>query len=212
MVAAAVLASARPGSAQLPIRTLGSRPGTAIDVPADQGELDDPIRVRVRVAAVRGDLLETVAGTGLRGYAGDERPATDARLLFPLGLLVVASDQVAFTERESFIVRGLGTIPAEFKVRAPLPPGVPRARIACADGDVRCDADDVPGRCTFRIAVCLNNEDHGLACVPDAITSLPLRVGRRMASVGRRSSAPSAVSARPSDRQRAGRRVPERAR
>src|SRR4029453_16345918 len=52
-----------------------------------------PHRRRVTV----GGPIETVAGSGLRGYAGDGGPATDARLLFPLGLLVLRSDQVVFT-------------------------------------------------------------------------------------------------------------------
>jgi hypothetical protein len=38
-----------------------------------------------------------------------------------------------------------------------------------------CDADDVPGRCTFRVALCLNNEDQRLGCAPAAITSLRLK-------------------------------------
>jgi sugar lactone lactonase YvrE len=167
---------------------------------------------RVRRFAV-GGVIETVAGTGLRGYAGDGGLATDARLLFPLGLLVVASDQVAFTERESFIVRGLGTIPVdcnrvpddcrgpgarscipggnhggqdcfgEFKLPAPLPSGMPSSRLSCVDGDAACDADDVPGRCTFRVALCLNNEDQRLGCAPAAITSVRLK-GRQARGAG----------------------------
>jgi sugar lactone lactonase YvrE len=159
---------------------------------------------RVRRFTVGGNI-ETVAGTGLRGYAGDGGPATDARLLFPLGLLVVASDQVAFTERESFIVRSLGTLTAdcskvpddcrgtgaaacvpggdhgprdcfgEFKLKMPLPPGLSPSRVSCVDGDPTCDIDGVSGQCTFRVAMCLNNEDTRLACTPGAIMSIRLK-------------------------------------
>ena len=48
---------------------------------------------RVRRFTVGGNI-ETVAGTGLRGYAGDGGAATAARSLFPFRLLALASDQV----------------------------------------------------------------------------------------------------------------------
>jgi hypothetical protein len=158
---------------------------------------------RVRRFTVGGNI-ETVAGTGLRGYAGDGGVATDARLLFPFRLLVLAPDQVLVTERENFLVRVLGAVPsdcgmpndgctgpgaatcipgggpsrrdcfAEFKVRSGVASGVP-PRLACVDGDPACDGDQVAGRCTFRIAVCLSNDDARLPCVPDALTSFRLR-------------------------------------
>ena len=159
---------------------------------------------RVRRFTVGGSI-ETVAGTGVRGYAGDGGPATDARLLFPLGLLVVRSDQVTFTERENFVVRTLGSISAdcnkvpddcrgagatscvpggtrgsrdcfgEFKVRASLASGVPPSRLTCVDGDPSCDSDAVSGTCTFRVALCLNNEDDRLGCEPDLVMSVRLK-------------------------------------
>jgi len=122
-----------------------------------------------------------------------------------LGLLVLRSDQVVFTERENFIVRSLGAIGSdcnkvpddcrgtgagscvpggthgsrdcfgEFKVRAALAAGLPPSRVTCVDGDPTCDADAVSGTCTFRVALCLNNEDDRLGCEPDLVTSVRLK-------------------------------------
>jgi hypothetical protein len=66
---------------------------------------------RVRRFTV-GGTIETVAGTGLRGYEGDGGLATAARLHFPFRLFVIASDKVLVSERNNFVVRGLGTIAA----------------------------------------------------------------------------------------------------
>src|SRR6185295_2207059 len=57
-----------------------------------------------------GGNIETVAGTGLRGYAGDGGPATNARLTFPVQLLVINSQQVVVTDRDNFVIRALGDI------------------------------------------------------------------------------------------------------
>jgi hypothetical protein len=32
-------------------------------------------------------------------------------------------------------------------------------RLRCVDGDPECDDDDVPGQCTFGIAICLGGDD-----------------------------------------------------
>jgi hypothetical protein len=65
-----------------------------------------------------------------------------------------------------------------------LPSGVPSSRVVCVDGDPACDADNVAGRCTFRLGVCLNNEDTRLACSPGAITSVRLKGGQAFSSGG----------------------------
>lgn len=163
---------------------------------------------RIRRLTV-GGTIETVAGTGLRGYAGDGGPAAAARLLFPLRLLVLAPDQVLVAERDNFVVRSLGTVTvdceeppppapenctgegaatcvpgggpartdcfAEFRFAHALGAGVPSPRVRCVDDDPTCDADTTAGQCTFRVGVCLNNEDTRLACTPGAITAVRFR-------------------------------------
>jgi sugar lactone lactonase YvrE len=154
---------------------------------------------RVRRFRVGGNV-ETVAGSGLRGYAGDGGDPLQARFLFPIRLFVLGSDQVLIADRDNFAVRLLGNaafactgdgastcIPGggkqagtdcilEFKVLAPLPAGVPPPTLSCVDGDAACDADGVSnGQCTFRIRGCLNNEDTRLPCVPGAITAIKVR-------------------------------------
>ncbi len=160
-----------------------------------------------------GGSLETMAGDGRRGYAGDGGPATAARFLFPLRLDVVAPDQVLIADRDNFVVRSLGTlvtdcakvaddcrgagaptcIPGggklqrdcfgEFKLKTPLPGSVPSPRVTCTDGDPSCDADDISGQCTFRVSLCLNNEDARLPCTPGETTSLKLK-GKLARSTG----------------------------
>lgn len=64
---------------------------------------------------------------------------------------------------------------------APLPDadrhGLPRGRIVCFEGDPRCDLDADLGNasCTVAAALCINNHDPRLACVPSAIAALELR-------------------------------------
>jgi sugar lactone lactonase YvrE len=167
---------------------------------------------RIRRFTVGGNI-ETVAGTGLRGYSGDGGPATAARLLAPVQLLVLSSTQVLFADRDNSVVRVLGTLTpdctkitddcrgpaaatcvpgggpvgkdcfAEFKLGKALGASVPRPRVSCNDGDPSCDSDDAIGSCTFRVSVCLNNEDPRLSCTPGAISSFKL-AGKQGASAG----------------------------
>lgn len=65
----------------------------------------------------------------------------------------------------------------------PLPPlnrrGFPAARMRCTDGDSTCDQDDVPGQCTFGVALCINNEDPRLPqCRPSLLRTLQVRSPR----------------------------------
>jgi sugar lactone lactonase YvrE len=164
----------------------------------------DSANHRVRRFTIGGNI-ETVAGTGLRGFAGDGGPGTEARLLFPVQLLVLNSQQALITDRDNLVVRALGTITSdctkvaddcrgaggrtcipgggksskdcfgEFKLKTSLPGNVPPPRLACTDGDPGCDADGVNnGQCTFRISLCINNEDSRLPCTPSGTTSLKL--------------------------------------
>ena len=158
-----------------------------------------------------GGTMETVAGDGLRGYV--DGAATNARFLFPLRLDVLAPDQVLIADRDNFVVRSLGTITpdctkvaddcrgtgaatcvpgggkpqrdcfGEFKLKTPLAGSIPAPRIVCTDGDPSCDADPVIGQCTFRVSLCLNNEDSRLPCSPDETTSLMLK-GKLARSTG----------------------------
>jgi sugar lactone lactonase YvrE len=151
---------------------------------------------RVRRFTVGGNI-ETVVGNGLRGYAGDGGDPVQARLLFPIRLLVLAPDQVLIAERDNFVLRALGEIASdcsgtgaatcvpgggktaadcffELKLQAP-PAGGPSPKISCVDGDPSCDHDAVGGQCTFRLASCLNNTDTRIpGCAPAAITSVKL--------------------------------------
>jgi serine protease len=52
---------------------------------------------------------------------------------------------------------------------------LPGRIVACADGQLFCDADGAAdGQCTFRVAACLNSGDPRLACAPTAVTGLKL--------------------------------------
>jgi hypothetical protein len=54
--------------------------------------------------------------------------------------------------------------------------GLRSAQLACADGDAACDADDVAGQCTFRIALCINNQDPRFPrCFPLRLRELAVR-------------------------------------
>jgi hypothetical protein len=52
---------------------------------------------------------------------------------------------------------------------------IPGRTISCTDGRAFCDADGLAdGKCTFRVAACLNSGDPRLACTPAAVTSITL--------------------------------------
>lgn len=54
--------------------------------------------------------------------------------------------------------------------------GFPSVRLACVDGDASCDEDATAGQCTFRVALCINNEDPRLAeCRPSNLQRLQIR-------------------------------------
>jgi hypothetical protein len=54
--------------------------------------------------------------------------------------------------------------------------GLPSGRLSCVDGDPSCDDDGMAGQCTFRVALCINNEDPRLAaCEPSSLRSLRVR-------------------------------------
>ena len=71
----------------------------------------------------------------------------------------------------------------EFRLPAPLPDALPPPRVKCVDGDPTCDSDAVPGQCTFRVGLCLNNADARLPCTPRPITSVVF-AGRQARSAG----------------------------
>ena len=197
-----------------------------VDLDADGNVwLTDMSNHRVRRFTVGGNI-EAVVGSGLRGYGGDGGNPLEARLLFPLRLLVLAPDQVLIAERDNFVVRALGEIttdcsgaaaatcvpgggkPAadcfmEFKVLAPLPGGVPPPKISCVDGNPACDQDDVGGQCTFRLAGCLNNTDPRIpSCGQATIAAVKLGgnqgkgAGGQSLSAGLGALAPSAPLSR----------------
>lgn len=63
--------------------------------------------------------------------------------------------------------------------------GVPNERQECRDQDPSCDFDAAPGRCGFRVVVCLNNEDVNLPeCRPTGISGL--RIARPLPSASER--------------------------
>jgi sugar lactone lactonase YvrE len=66
---------------------------------------------------------------------------------------------------------------AETLVRAPLTirRGLPQPVVRCQDGDPNCDADTVPGRCTFRVAWCLNQNDPRMRCSASGVGRLTAR-------------------------------------
>ena len=60
-------------------------------------------------------------------------------------------------------------------MEARLSSALPPPRLTCVDGDPECDADDVVGQCTFRVAMCFNNTDARLPCTPVAIRTVVLK-------------------------------------
>lgn len=56
--------------------------------------------------------------------------------------------------------------------QAPNRSGMPNERQGCRDQDPTCDFDPTPGRCEYRVVVCLNNEDVNLPeCRPAGISA-----------------------------------------
>jgi hypothetical protein len=54
--------------------------------------------------------------------------------------------------------------------------GFPSSRLRCRDGNPACDDDGIAGQCTFRIALCINNEDPRVPqCRPSSLRSLKIR-------------------------------------
>lgn len=53
----------------------------------------------------QGGVIETVAGTGSQGFAGDEGPATEAQLNFPNGIDVSEDGTMYISDRNNFRVR-----------------------------------------------------------------------------------------------------------
>ena len=54
--------------------------------------------------------------------------------------------------------------------------GNPSPKQSCTDGDPTCDADAVPGQCTFRMAACINNVDTRLPeCSAETTTKLNVK-------------------------------------
>jgi hypothetical protein len=71
--------------------------------------------------------------------------------------------------------------------------GLPSPRLRCTDGDPGCDTDLVPGQCTFRVALCINNEDPRLpGCIPTSLKRLAVKLPK---SKGRRDEADRANAA-----------------
>jgi hypothetical protein len=67
----------------------------------------------------------------------------------------------------------------EWRMHAtPLPTdrkGVPSTKVTCHDGDPGCDFDTIPGQCTFRLGLCLNQDDSRLPnCAPQGVDELQI--------------------------------------
>ena len=91
---------------------------------ATEAQLDEPTGVAVDTAGnvyvadsqnhtIRriglGGTIETIAGTGSFGYAGDGGPATQARLTFPFDVAADASGSVYVTDTFNHRIRRIGT-------------------------------------------------------------------------------------------------------
>ncbi|HKA10617.1 MAG TPA: LuxR C-terminal-related transcriptional regulator [Candidatus Dormibacteraeota bacterium] len=68
----------------------------------------DTLNHRVRRVAVDGTIT-TVAGVGEAGYAGDGRPASEARLHLPVGLAVGFGDSLLIADMGNNVVRQVGS-------------------------------------------------------------------------------------------------------
>jgi Matrixin/Dictyostelium (slime mold) repeat len=58
--------------------------------------------------------------------------------------------------------------------------GFPSVQLRCIDGDPACDEDDLSGQCTFRVALCVDNDDPRLpACEPSTVDDLVIKSPKR---------------------------------
>src|SRR5262245_28556082 len=61
---------------------------------------------------------------------------------------------------------------------APNGRGIPGTRIVCVEGDPACNVGAEPGVCTFPLALCINNDDPRLACIPGWTESFEVKSPR----------------------------------
>jgi uncharacterized protein (TIGR03437 family) len=64
----------------------------------------DQFNMRVRMVNTSG-IINTIAGTGVQGYAGDGGPATSANLYYPGGMVADTSGNIFFSDDSNFRVR-----------------------------------------------------------------------------------------------------------
>lgn len=65
----------------------------------------DRSHYRIRRIDPQGSKVETIAGNGVKMFAGDGGPATGARLNFPHGIVVDDKDNVIFSDKAHFRIR-----------------------------------------------------------------------------------------------------------
>jgi sugar lactone lactonase YvrE len=71
----------------------------------------DSFNARVRVVTP-GGIIQTIAGDGFQGYAGDDGPAAKARFRFPSGIVVDSQGRLFITDTQNNRVRMLAPPPS----------------------------------------------------------------------------------------------------
>jgi uncharacterized protein (TIGR03437 family) len=62
-----------------------------------------------RLCKISGGRVHTIAGTGLSGYSGDQGPALSAKIHTPEGIVLDGKGNIFFSDRDSSVVRRIGT-------------------------------------------------------------------------------------------------------
>jgi trimeric autotransporter adhesin len=135
-VISTILGGGNGGDGGSPLASQFANPtGVAVDS-ANNYYIADTINNRIRW--VSGNVIETLAGTGVNGYSGDGGPAISAQLNAPLGMVVDSSNNVYIADTNNKVIREVssGIISTFAGTGAPCTPSTG----LCGDGGPAVDA------------------------------------------------------------------------